>query len=95
MKLTYTVQLDLGNAGMGFPKLGSREDVSAAIMREAFDKFPGHVVAGCRLNYLTIWPHDDSHPSEDPEDVERGTAGELDEINESTIRAMDQSGHSR
>lgn len=69
MNLTYTVEIELRNAGgKNARKLGEPAEVSEEIMRAAFDHV-GKRFAGYSIHYLTIWAHEDSKL---PEDVDLG-----------------------
>lgn len=75
MKLTYTVEIELRNAGgKHTPRLGEPAEVSEEIMRAAFD-YVGKRIAGYPVHYLTIWAHEDSKLPEDV-DLDVETVGE-------------------
>lgn len=76
MVLTYTIELQLSDDVLGpshsrLRELTEPDEVSAEIMRQAFARV-GKRLAGRTIDYMTIFAHLDSVPSELPDDVTVG-----------------------
>lgn len=65
MKLTYTIELDFAE-----PVDDQRESLSDWLMQAAFDQV-GCDLAGQRVQYVSIWPHDNALPSDAIQSDER------------------------
>lgn len=74
MRLTYTLELDLSDDVLGrgpLKELTTPEEVSAEIMRQAFERV-GKRLAGREIRHLSVFAHLDSKPAAVPEGVEIG-----------------------